>query len=169
MLEYLYNSIIYADEFKKILTGKGIDSLEITGCYIAYIYDNLSIIGKNLCAGFLRMGLDVIFNITAKGKVLSPIYKLYIIPHFNSDGVCIGCNGGKVIVRISENGYNDPKDLLESKSLYPRVLINPEFKKKSMKIIEESVDVNNMRQKAKKEILSRMFFFSAGGSLHKFR
>ncbi|MCH4814245.1 MAG: hypothetical protein QXY87_02370 [Saccharolobus sp.] len=165
MFEKLYSAIIYSDEFKKILLGKGVDDLEVASAYIAFLYEDLPIIGKNLCAGFLRMGLDAIYNVTPSGKVYSSKHKLYPISRYGINGVCIDCNGGKIILRIRSSGY-DPGDLIESKSLESRVFVSENFREKSMRIIEKTFDVDKMRLNAKKEILERI---SAGGILHKIR
>ncbi|QGA55130.1 hypothetical protein GFS03_11385 [Sulfolobus sp. E5-1-F] len=165
MFENLYSAIIYSDEFKKILLGKGVDGLEIASAYIAFLYGDLPIIGKNLCAGFLRMGLDAIYSVTPSGKVYSSKHKLYPISRYGINGVCIDCNGGKIILRIRNGGY-DPEDLIESKSIESRVFVSENFREKSMKIIEKTLDVNKMRLTAKKEIMGRL---RAGGILHKIR
>ncbi|WP_338599458.1 hypothetical protein V6M85_09980 [Sulfolobus tengchongensis] len=162
MFEKLYHAIIYADEFKKILTGKSVSNLEVASAYIALLYDNIPIIGKNICAGFLRMGLDVVFNITPSGRAYSHEYKLYAIPR-DTNGVCIGCDGAKFVVKVSENGYG-PEDILESKSLEPRIFISKNFKEKTMKIIEKRLDISSIRLNIKKEILRKI---SAGGILHR--
>ncbi|AAK40398.1 hypothetical protein SULI_05150 [Saccharolobus solfataricus] len=165
MFEKLYSAIIYSDEFKKILLGRGVDDLEIASAYIAFLYEDLPIIGKNLCAAFLRMGLDAVYNVMPSGKVYSPRHKLYPISRYGIDGVCINCDGGKIILRISNKGY-DPEDLLESKGLESRIFVSKNFKKKSMEIIEKIWDVNKIRLIARKEILERI---SAGGILHMIR
>ncbi len=159
----LFNAIIYAEEFKKLLLNQGLDDLEIAAGYIAYLYPNIPIIGKNLCAGFVRAGLNTIFNVTNDGEVIFPKYKLFKIPR--GDGICVGCNNSRIVIRVSEEGY-DPDDLLESISLYSRVFIRRGFKLKSMENIKEKLDVESIRNKAKKEILSLMI--SAGGTLHPF-
>lgn len=157
MFDNLYTSIIYAEEFKKILFNKDLSNLEVAGAYLAYIYKDLPITGRNICAGFLRIGLDSIFATTAKFSIYSPKHKLYVVPR--KDGICIGCNYGRSVVKVADNGY-EPKDILESKSLEPRVLISKKFREKAIEIIEETLDLSNIRLKAKKEILNKMLSIS---------
>ncbi|MCG3109811.1 hypothetical protein L3N51_02107 [Metallosphaera sp. J1] len=123
-----------AQWFSRFVMGRDLEADEIAGMYLAERFP-YPVAGKNLGAGFLRLGLEAVKWFHPSGSISRPEAKLYVIPRPGKRQICVDCDWG-ISVRVSENG-KDLQDIAEVRDC-PRVYVKPDLTDELIQVIEEN-------------------------------
>ncbi|MCH1772078.1 MULTISPECIES: hypothetical protein [Metallosphaera] len=123
-----------AQWFSRFVMGRELDADEIAGMYLAERFP-YPVAGKNIGAGFLRLGLEAIKWFHPSGSIARPEVQLYVVPRPTRRQICVNCDWG-ISIRVSENG-KDLQDLAEVRDC-PRIYVKPNLGEEVIHVIQEN-------------------------------